>query len=125
MQKRSKAREALEEDRDFILFLFRGKCLKCGKPTNIIHEIIPISHGNVALHWTNRVPLCDNHHNWAHDIGTNNSIPILQEMRWSYLIRNYDLSRDVETARSTLEKLHTEFYEAQAKAHTKKGAIKD
>lgn len=115
MQKRSKAREELEKDRDFILWLFGGRCLKCGKPTKVIHEIIPISHGKVALHWTNRVPLCDNHHSWAHDVGTIHSIPVLQELRWKFLTSHYDLSRDVGTALDSLEKKYLEFYEPQTK----------
>lgn len=125
MQKRSKAREELELDRGFILWLFHGKCLKCGKPTVVIHEIIPVSHGKVALHWTNRVPLCDNHHSWAHDIGTNNSIPILQELRWKFLITHYDLSRDIETSLAILEKKYSEFYELQAEEPDQENATED
>lgn len=93
---KSKARKYLAKDRDFILWLFDGRCIRCGRPTNVIHEIIPISHGNSALHWRNRVPLCDypDHnscHNWAHNVGTDNSIPELQELRRKAIIRKFNL----------------------------------
>lgn len=90
MQK-SRARVYLEKDREFILWLYDGRCIKCGRPTNIIHEIVPISHGRKALHWKNRVPVCGGCHDWAHSVGTNNSIPILQEKRKVYLIRKFSL----------------------------------
>ena len=96
---KSKARKSLDKDRGFILWLFDGRCVRCGKPTNVIHEINPISHGNSALHWRNRVPLCDypDHsdkvpcHKWAHEIGTDNSIPELQALRRKALIRKFNL----------------------------------
>ena len=93
MQK-SKARIRLDEDRNLIWFLFGNNCVKCGRPTAVIHEIIPISHGRSALHWTNRVPLCDYPyqnpcHGWAHSVGTNNSIPVLQEIRENYLMKKF------------------------------------
>lgn len=89
---KSKAREYLDKDRDFILWLYDEKCILCGKPTKVIHEIIPISSGKKSLHIKNRVTLCQTpHHDWAHAIGTNNSIPILQEKRKEFLIRKFGL----------------------------------
>lgn len=92
---KSKARQELDKDREFIFWLFDNKCIRCGRPTNIIHEIVPISHGKSSLHWKNRVPLCDSEpmfcHTWAHGVGTNNSIPILQEKRKQFLIRKFEL----------------------------------
>ena len=88
---KSKARQQLEKDRDFILWLFDGKCVKCGKPTNVIHEVVPISHGRSTLSIKNRVTLCVICHAWAHNIGTNNSIIILREKRKEFLIRRFDL----------------------------------
>ncbi len=90
--KKSKARLELDKDREIILWLFDNKCVKCGRNTNIIHEVIPISHGKVALHWKNRVTVCNVCHDWAHSVGTNNSIPILQEKRKEFLIRKFDLN---------------------------------
>lgn len=94
--KKSKARELLDKDRDYILWLFDYRCVRCGKPTGVIHEIVPISHGNGTLHWKNRIPLCysiyeNSCHSWAHDIGTNTSIPILQGKRREFLIRKFVL----------------------------------
>ena len=91
MYKKSKARVELDKDREFILWLFDSKCVKCGRPTNIIHEIVPISHGKGALHWTNRVPVCMVCHDWAHSVGTRTSIPILQDIRRKFIVRKFDL----------------------------------
>ena len=88
---KSKAREYLDKDRNFLLWLFDYKCLMCGRETNVIHEIVPISSGKKALVWKNRVTLCQKDHAWAHDVGTNNSIPILQEKRKEFLIRKFGL----------------------------------
>jgi 5-methylcytosine-specific restriction endonuclease McrA len=89
MFQKSKARIQLERDRDFILWLFDEHCVRCGRPSNIIHEVIPISHGMMSLLPSNRVVLCPNCHTWAHDIGTNKSIPILQAKRHEYLVRKF------------------------------------
>lgn len=93
---KSKAREYLDKDRDFILWLYDSKCIICGTPTNVIHEIVPISHGKIALHPNNRVTLCQDMdgrgcHNWAHNVGTYNSIPVLQQKRKEFLIRKFGL----------------------------------
>lgn len=88
---KSKAREYLDKDRELILWLFDNRCIKCGRPTNVIHEIVPISHGKSSLHWKNRVPLCQSCHSWAHDVGTNNSTTTLQEKRKTFLIRKFGL----------------------------------
>jgi len=95
---KSKARLELDKDRDFLLWLYDSKCIVCGTPTNVIHEIVPISHGKSALHPNNRVTLCQtgkNCHGWAHDVGTRNSIPILQEKRKEFLIRKFGLDEKV------------------------------
>jgi len=76
----------------------------CGKPTNVIHEIIPISHGKSSLHWTNRIPLCITHHTWAHE-GTNKSIPILQTKRLDLVKRLYPLSFGEDKGQEFLENL--------------------
>lgn len=91
MFKKSPARIALEKDREFILWLFDSRCVRCGLPTGVIHEVIPISHGKSSLVWRNRVPVCTACHEWAHAIGTNKSIPILQAKRKEYLVRRFEL----------------------------------
>ena len=85
---KSKARIELDKDRKFILWLFDSKCVWCGAPTTIIHEIIPISHGKMSLLLKNRVPLCIRCHGIAH-ANTNQSIPILQDKRKQYLYRKF------------------------------------
>lgn len=102
--KKSKNREYLDKDRELIFFLFDYRCLMCGKVTNVaIHEIIPISHGKRSLHWKNRVLLCNIHHEWAHGIGTNNSIPILQEKRKEFLIRKFGLNDSLQAEENVQE----------------------
>lgn len=91
---KSKARQELDKDREFLLQLYDNKCIICGTPTNVIHEIIPVSHGKVALHINNRVTLCQKDHDWSHSIGTRISIPILQQKRKEFLIRKFGLDEN-------------------------------
>lgn len=89
-QRKSKARERLQKSKETILKIFDYRCIRCGKATEVIHEIIPISHGRKALAGVNRVPLCDfpnenSCHDWAHRVGTRNSIPTLQSRRAEFL----------------------------------------
>ena len=77
--------------------VFGSRCLRCGKATKTIHEIIPISSGKKALDWKNRIPLCITCHDWSHSVGTKNSIPILQKKRREYIIRKFNLDIDIDT----------------------------
>lgn len=86
---KSKARLKLDKDKNFIIWLFDGRCVKCGRPTVIIHEIEPISHGPKTLVIKNRVLICGDCHDWSHSIGTKKSIPILRELRKKFLIRRF------------------------------------
>ncbi len=86
---KSPMRQLLEVDRDYLNWLFDGRCAKCGGRGAVIHEIIPISHGEKSLHYTNRIKLCNNCHDWAHRVGTNVSIPVLQEFRKLVVIRKF------------------------------------
>lgn len=89
MIKKSKAREELDKDRNFIFWLFDHRCIwNCGEYTEIIHEVVPISHGKVALAIKNRVPLCSKHHTLAH-ANMRVSIPFLQERRKQFLVRKF------------------------------------
>lgn len=112
---KSKARQELDKDRKFIFWLFGKNCLMCGKPTNTIHEIIPISGGRTSLHWTNRVPLCVIHHSWAHE-STKVSIPILQEKRLEYLKRKGEV--DLEEKRLELFDTVSELENEEALVHS-------
>jgi len=87
---KSKAREILDKDKKYILWLYDERCVVCGKRTNIIHEIIPISHGRSSLRPKNRVTLCQKHHEWAHE-STVESILILQEKRYEFLVKKFGL----------------------------------
>lgn len=75
-----------------ILEKYRNKCIRCRKPTNIIHEIEPKSR-RPKTWWKedNRVPLCQECHLWAHKLGTKKSreeLKKLQERR----LKEYALS---------------------------------
>lgn len=91
---KSKARQKLDRGRELILWLFDNRCVKCGRPSIIIHEIVPISHGRYTLVIKNRVILCQACHEWAHAVGTKKSIPILEELRKKFLIRKFGLEID-------------------------------
>lgn len=86
--KKGKARQELDKDRDFILWLFDSKCIWCGAPATTIHEIVPISHGKVALAMKNRVLLCLVCHDLAHS-NMRTTAPILQEKRKQFLVRKF------------------------------------
>jgi 5-methylcytosine-specific restriction endonuclease McrA len=79
-------REYLRKDHDLVLKLFDYRCIVCGKKTNEVHEIIPISNGKKYLAIKNRVPMCREDHNIAHK-STKKSIPLLQEARRGFIIR--------------------------------------
>ena len=91
---KSKARQELDLSRNLILWLFDNRCLMCGKPSKVIHEIVPISHGKASLRIQNRVILCEEHHSWAHE-STQASITILQSKRKKFLIRKFGLENEV------------------------------
>ena len=65
---------------DQILQIFDGRCIRCGRRTAVVHEIVPKSHGDEYLAADNRVTLCNSCHEWAHS-NTTTSIPILTERR--------------------------------------------
>jgi len=65
---------------DQILQIFGGRCIRCGKQTIVVHEIVPKSHGKEYLAAENRVTLCNSCHEWAHS-NTAISISILTERR--------------------------------------------
>lgn len=82
-------RKMMEKDRARILWLFDERCVRCWAPSRTIHEIEPISHGSHATNWKNRVVICKTCHNWAHDVGTKISIPILKALRQEFLIKKF------------------------------------
>lgn len=74
---------------DKILFIFKGRCVVCGRKTVVVHEIVPRSHGESSLAAENRVPVCGQHHDIAH-ADTTYSIPHLQYQR-SKTLKNLGL----------------------------------
>lgn len=98
---KSKNRQLLEEDKDYILWLSNYKCAKCGSRASVtVHEIIPVSHGKKSLALANRIALCIQCHDWAHRIGTMNSAPILQKIREKIVKRKFiNMVEDVEVYR--------------------------
>jgi len=72
---------------DEVLELFRHKCVRCGRHTYIVHEIVPKS--RLPKTWMmpeNRVPLCDLCHAWAHQRGAASSAQELRELRTKRLL---------------------------------------
>ena len=63
-----------------ILKLYRYKCIRDRRPTEVLHEIKPRSLGG-KVSFDNSVPLCAECHEWAHRVGTNESAPILEMIR--------------------------------------------
>ena len=77
-------REYLKKDHDLVLKLFDYRCIVCGKKTNEVHEIIPISNGKKSLAIKNRVPMCRKDHATAHE-STKKSGKLLQKARARYI----------------------------------------
>jgi 5-methylcytosine-specific restriction endonuclease McrA len=74
--------EWLEIEDDIIFKMFGCTCVMCGGSAVCIHEMTPRSLRPMSwYHRRNRVPLCDDCHQWAHNIGTGRSRPILKEAR--------------------------------------------
>lgn len=65
-----------------IFVLFRFRCVRCRTRAVTLHEICPKS--RCPKNWQekeNRVPVCNNCHEWAHRRGTKYSAPILRNLR--------------------------------------------
>jgi len=62
---------------------FHFRCGRCQRKTALsVHEIIPRGAiGKKALERSNRIPLCFDCHRWAHEVGSNCSIPVLMSYR--------------------------------------------
>ena len=50
----------------------------CGRHSLIVHEIIPRSHGKVAINIDNMVVLCNLCHDYAHSVGSKVAQEVLQ-----------------------------------------------
>ena len=76
-------------DDNFLLIMdvFGYRCVRCGRSASTIHEMIPRSSGKESMNVNNRVPICRECHQWAHDVGTNKSAPVLERARDRILAR--------------------------------------
>jgi len=69
-----------------IFALFRYKCVRCGKPAEVIHEDVPKSRKPTTwMEKENRSPLCVHCHNWAHYKGTVYSSKLLKAKKRQFL----------------------------------------
>lgn len=73
--------EQIEHNRQIVWKLFHGKCVRCGRPADTIHEIKPRSLLKIWWLIENMIPLCVYCHMWAHHRGTRFSAPILNVLR--------------------------------------------
>jgi 5-methylcytosine-specific restriction endonuclease McrA len=75
-------REDWSEDELEIFDMFNGKCIRCSKPAEVIHEDVPKSRKpKTWMEKENRSPLCIHCHNWAHYKGTRYSAGLLRELK--------------------------------------------
>lgn len=72
-----------------IVKLFKGRCVRCQRVYDTIHECIPRSQGIDSMRRENRVLICAKCHDWAHRVGTKVSAPILQDAREKRLEQYY------------------------------------
>ena len=49
---------------------YHERCIVCGRYSLIVHEIIPRSHGKIAINIDNMVVLCNPCHDYAHSVGS-------------------------------------------------------
>jgi 5-methylcytosine-specific restriction endonuclease McrA len=76
-----------DEYYDFVMEMFRHKCVRCGRNAVNVHEIIPRS--RLPKKWMlpeNRVAICLSCHFWAHRRGAKSSAEELRELREKRLL---------------------------------------
>lgn len=64
-----------------MLKAFHGRCVRCLRAYDCIHEIEPRSSGKGKVVPENQVPLCASCHNEIHTFGAANYISDLKELR--------------------------------------------
>lgn len=52
--------------REQVIISLHGRCVRCRRSYDVVHEIVPRSNGKDAYRITNRVTLCYECHEWAH-----------------------------------------------------------
>lgn len=92
---RSSARQYLDQTKNLVFMIFGHRCIICSKPTTIVHEIIPISHGREFLAVKNRVPICNKHHTEAHQ-SMKKFTPFLLKKREEFLRKKWQMKKDLQ-----------------------------
>jgi 5-methylcytosine-specific restriction endonuclease McrA len=91
-----------DEEEEKIKKDFHNRCGRCheAKPLSV-HEIVPRGAiGEAAMKRENRIALCGECHEWAHRIGTANSVSILQGCRLKVL-QNVQKEKPVRRVRKS------------------------
>jgi len=73
----------------YVLAYFHGRCIVCPASATVVHEIEPRARGETSMRFENRVALCAEHHEWAHNVGANASGPTLVRLRKLAVARFY------------------------------------
>ena len=74
------SRKEIDDSNRYIRLLYGGRCVRCSKPSNIVHEIVPRSvdpRNWIAV--SNRVLLCGGCHEFIHQRGAMNFVDELRE----------------------------------------------
>lgn len=78
----------LSEDDQKIWDYYDGRCVVCGEQAVTIHEISPKSLNPRWREFDNRVPLCNECHDWAHSIGTRHSASEIERKQEQWKINH-------------------------------------
>jgi len=77
----------LDSNHDKVLEIFHHRCVRCGRPSEIVHEIVPRSRRpKTWMDIDNRVVLCVDCHDWAHHRGAKTSAKELNYYRIKRII---------------------------------------
>jgi len=81
---------AIDPNRDKIIHIFRGRCIRCMRPANVVHEDEPRSlRPKTWAAIENRTPLCDACHEWVHQQGAMSVITELKTLKKKRLMAFY------------------------------------
>jgi 5-methylcytosine-specific restriction endonuclease McrA len=75
-------------EREFIMWLFNGRCVSCKRKATEVNHIIPKGRGDEHCTWKNQVPLCSECHVpvYHHNGVTDDKIVILKKQRAAFLV---------------------------------------
>jgi len=92
-----------------ILQKFRGKCVRCRRSTNTVHEIIPKSQNLSWSEYGNQVPLCVKCHEYVHKDGWSNHFLEIVNLRDQRLVE-YEVVPDVQQIVNDLDSQMSDNY---------------